>query len=453
MTTLERKANLGQVWTPEYIAIKMAQNLSLHLNENSKILDPANGPATFSKALKIASSRNFHLTCYDVDKRFSKLTEKVNKELQIESIVNNQDYLLDKSLTCSFDGAILNPPYLRHEKLKNKNEYANYLEKIYSEKIDRRSNIFAYFMLKVINDLKVNGVMCAIVYDAIKETAYGRKTLTLLNNHAELISLEHVKAPFDDVLVDASVFLFKKRKEPIVKRSTQSTEDGSFVFLHQLMDTKRGTCFIKRDIFLADKNDPYFELSSPLFIKQANLKGFEIKPDNNAYIFEKDEVPSDFLNWIEKRAVANGKRGCKLTNKKVSLPIIFNYYIRNNPRHLFNPNNVNVSDNFYASYPKNNFPSEVAWLLLNSDLYLNKILKEGRNQGNGLIKLQLFEYKNAQLPDWGLLSEQQVDEIYKVAVNLLKNKDKREKVVDTANSITRKYFNDFYPKEFASIND
>tara|TARA_R110001592_G_scaffold193454_1_gene440630 strand:- start:4436 stop:5782 length:1347 start_codon:yes stop_codon:yes gene_type:complete len=442
---LKREPKLGQVWTPNDLASQMSRSLLKHLNKDAKIIDPACGPGTFSKALANNKSQNFSITCFDIDQRFSELTAQINSELRIKSSIKNVDYLLDDSLTSLFDGAILNPPYLRHEELKNKNKYVTFLENKYAVKIDKRSNLFCYFLLKTLNDLKVGGVMCAIVYDAIKETAYGKKTLKLLNKHAELISIEHIKTPFVDVLVDANILIYKKRKDVISESIIlDNDENSNLVNLDELLDTKRGTCFIKRDIFLAKKEDPYYYLSSPFFIKQGQLKGYHVLPDKSAYIFNKShQMPEKFIQWIENRAKINGKEACRLTNNNVNAPILFNYYIRNNPRHLINKDNFNVSDNFYASTPKHNFPVEAAWLLLNSDLFINKILDKGRNQGNGLIKLQLFEYKNVKLPNWNKLKPSEVGFIAKIANKLLNNKEEKEKVVNQANFVIRKYFNEF----------
>lgn len=458
MMDLERDAELGQVWTPETIASSMARELKKYISldiesEKPKILDPASGPATFSKALNNELINKFHLTCYDIDKRFSDLTSKVNDFYNIDSCVFNYDYLLDENSMCSFDAAILNPPYIRHEKIKNKEKYLSFLEKIYGEKIDKRSNLFVYFLLKSIIDLKANGVACAIVYDAIKETMYGKKAFEIINRHAELISINNIKSPFEGALVDATIILLRKRGEVHYQNSIELKESDGLVPLSDLMDVKRGTSFIKRDIFIATKDDKYFHFSSPLFIKQNSIEGFIVKNDTFAYFLDGGDYPLEFISWMNQRSLDNGKPGYNLKNKKVTGPIVFNYYIRKNPRHLYNPNLINVADNFYTSIPKDDFPSEVSWLLLNSDLYIDRIMKEGRSQGSGLVKLQLFDYKNAKVPDWRNLSNDVILYIYNSARDLIESNANKNDVFLTANTIIRKYFNGFYPKTSSTIDN
>src|SRR5699024_7423879 len=127
-----------------------------------------------------------------------------------------------------------------------------------------------------------------------------------------------------------------------------------------------------------------------------------------AYLYSKDESLDESLTtWLKDKASSIDKNNKTLNkeiaekpekwlyHKKYSPPIIFNYYVRSNPRHLLNKNNLPVADNFYGISP-NDFPIKMAWLLLNTDIYLNCILSNSRSQGNGLRKLQLYEYRNAK---------------------------------------------------------
>ncbi len=112
---LKRRPELGQVWTPEKIALDMAKAaLSAH-PEIKSVLDPACGPATFSKALYGAGATDITLSCYDVDKRMTGTTAKANKEYGFMGTVRCKDYLSDTKLAAKFDLVIMNPPYIRHE--------------------------------------------------------------------------------------------------------------------------------------------------------------------------------------------------------------------------------------------------------------------------------------------------------------------------------------------------
>jgi hypothetical protein len=56
---------------------------------------------------------------------------------------------------------------------------------------------------------------------------------------------------------------------------------------------------------------------------------------------------------------------------------------------------------------------------LNSEKYLEPIVLASRNQGSGLQKLQLFEYKNVVVPDWRLLPGKEVAKLLRLSRTLI----------------------------------
>ncbi|MEL7659197.1 MAG: hypothetical protein AAGU75_25175, partial [Bacillota bacterium] len=77
-------------------------------------------------------------------------------------------------------------------------------------------------------------------------------------------------------------------------------------------------------------------------------------------------------------------------------PLVFNYYLRNRPRHIYNPLRA-YSDNFYGLSPLEG--DALAWLaVMNSTSVCAEIMAHSRNQGNGLAKIQLFEYRRILVP-------------------------------------------------------
>ncbi|MDP1522105.1 MAG: N-6 DNA methylase [Methylotenera sp.] len=433
---------LGQVWTPPDIAMEMGA-MAIAACGNSpikKVLDPACGPATFSKVLHEAKLSKVSISCYDLDERMASFTKKVNSLAGFKGNTLNKDYLADTDLEKSFDLVIMNPPYIRQEliPIKDKEKYHLYLNSQLGEIVDRRSNLFVLFMLKGIVDLKPGGIMCAIVYDAISHSQYGKKALAILNQHAEIEASKHVKAPFNNVLIDAQILVFRKRAVPLTGKlnlpAIQQHQSGT-VPLDQLLDTKRGTALLYRKAFLANEADPFFSNATPFFCKQAKLKGLVVKPDSKAYLFESEQaINKKLATWLKHKVeeVAS-KKVVKLAHSKKAGPLLFNYYVREAPRHLWNPDMVTVSDNFYVSMPKHGFPPIAAWLLLNSDAFIKPILSSGRSQGNGLTKLQVFEYKQAIVPDWTTLTESEIAELISVATTLTSNNASYSEIIKTAN--------------------
>jgi adenine-specific DNA-methyltransferase len=427
-SSLTRKANLGQVWTPSDIAIDMARQSLKLCGSPNKVLDPACGPGTFSLALSEAGASRLNLYSYDVDKRMIDITSKINRKLGFKGEALVKDYLTDTTLAGRFDLVIMNPPYIRQEEML--------------AGVPRRANMFALFLLKGLVDLAPGGILCAIVYDAISHTNYGQKVLRLMERHAEPLSQKHVRTPFDGVIVDAQVVLYRKRSKPLGTDIHESVIHSSgLVSLGELVDVRRGTGFPIRKVFIANREDPYFCASEPFFVKQGQLPGLIVKPDLQVYLEKAHKNPM-LIAWLEGRAKTLGYGGAKLTVKGVSGRILFNYYIRNAPRHLWNPTNVAVSDNFYASVPKGDFPEEVAWLLLNSKPYLTKLIAAARNQGNGLLKLQLYEYKCVGVPDWRALPKRKLSSLMKNAKALIQSGATYENVRMIADKEVKGLFNE-----------
>jgi len=444
---LKPNPELGQVWTPNDIAIQMVKSSMQFVGEkrNVKVLDPACGPGTFVEAFCSAgySAKELDFTCYDIDNRMMLENSHISGGSGFLCSSVNQNYLLCKKDRNNYDLVIMNPPYIRHEKIsvELKNQYYEYLEMELGAKINGRSNLFVLFMLKGIVDLKPEGIMCAIVYDAVCNSKYGKDALSIIDRHAHLLHSENVSAPFEGILIDAKILIYKKRSTPL---SPHTDNEGrgvdlpsNHVFLKDLLDTRRGTTLPNRSVFIASQADMFFTSSKPFFIKQANLEGVIVEPDSRVYL---SSNKMDMFYWLEKRAIQKGVNIANYAIRPVCGNILFNYYIRNNPRHLLNPNLIPASDNFYVSTPTNLFPEKAAWLLLNSDIFILKIFAAGRNQGNGLTKLQLFEYRNVVVPDWTLLSSNDVNKLVSEADELLSSANGYQPVKSRATELARSMF-------------
>lgn len=434
---LELDQSLGQVWTPDDIASLMVKEC-FRLKPNIKnVLDPSCGPGTFSRAMGELGNNGFSLVCYDVDKRMVQVTSKINVNHGLKGNTYHEDYLKERDLEGMFDLVIMNPPYIRQEKIakNNKEDYISYLNGKIDGEIDKRSNLYAFFLIKGIVDLAEDGLLCAIVYDAIQSTNYGKKTLSILNRYCELILEKNIHAPFNNVLVDAKILIYRKRNKIVSRVSTETECHDGLVNLEELVETRRGTGFSLRKLFIAQPSDSIFSLSSPFFVKQAKLKGLVVESDTFAYFFNDNSSGLKLAHeWLDKKAEMMGVELKKISYPKVIGSILFNYYMRDKPRHLWNPDSIPASDNFYVSNVKHNFPGQVAWLLLNSDYYMSSILTASRNQGNGLSKIQLFEYKKIRVPDWRKLSLEKINFLREIADGLISANADYDTVKSIANN-------------------
>lgn len=451
---------LGQVFTPETIALKMVRIIKKHNRfETINLLDPCIGPATFLKALEnIDNNGNNFYYGFDIDQDMICYSQQYAKSVKFNVYLESSNYLLVENLNTKPNAVIMNPPYVRHEWIDKqlKIKYKSTIEKIYDTKIDGKSNLYVYFLLKSFSELIDRGLLCILVYDAILSTSYGKKALNLVLEKSEVIYKEHIKTPFNDVLVDATLLVLRKniKNKKINDKETRSKGDEHLIEFEKLVTLKRGIGLLNSKLFLADKHQKYSHIAKQ-FIKKQLSNNLIISKDSikqNAYLFEQDELLNiDFLEWFTQHAhnFYNENRNTITLKKKItssekwychkiySAPILFNYYIRNNPRFVKNIDNIPFSDNFYGILP-NDLDNDFVWLLLNTPIYLEFIMKSSRNQGNGLKKIQLNDLKKALVPNWNLFTNQDKLLLKKLSINL-KQANITNATLTEANEIVKKY--------------
>lgn len=439
MPDLERDIRLGQVWTPNAIALKMVRMAMRHFHgaKPISILDPSVGPFTFPHAFINAGlvNRIQALTMFDVDPRMVKASRELCPSNKGWNVIE-QDYLRSEQ-TEEFDLAIMNPPYVRQELIpkSDKEFYYKMLEAEYGTSINKRSNLFALFLLKALTNVREGGIVCAIVYDVILSSRYGKRALELMEKRSTLISSEHVLGPFGDALIDAQIMIWKKKPIEAICPEKQDSQtpnvntDG-FKQLSELMSITRGFSVPYRKAFIVPHGERVPFKTREIFIKQRDPNIFSCETTSRIL---SDLSDARAMQYIQQRLDGDADvSNIRLSNREKIGDICFNYYLRDKPRHLINLRGVQVSDNYYVCTVLNGFPVKAAWVLLNSNLYLDAILSCGRNQGDGLMKLQAYEYKSAIVPDWGRLLGNQRDYLISVADDLIKTKPAYEVFRKTA---------------------
>jgi hypothetical protein len=68
--------------------------------------------------------------------------------------------------------------------------------------------------------------------------------------------------------------------------------------------------------------------------------------------------------------------------------------------------------------------------VLNSTVVCADILTQARNQGSGLSKVQLFEYRRIYVPDWTLLSRQGQEKLHVLGIALATAGVRREIIAE-----------------------
>lgn len=444
----------GQVLTPMAIAVHMLDRLEIGAGPQH-LLDPCIGPATFPKALSqsFRDSSNITIDAFDIDKEMIALSMGWERNSSIKIEIKEKDYLLVFNKK-KYDCAVLNPPYVRQEWICKKEDYRRYFKENFDISIPGTSNLYVYFIVKVISELKYGGKFSCIVYDSWQNTIYGKWLQEFISKMCVNIEIENVTLPFHWRLIDATIITAKKRSAlsartnstiNFVKESFTSKFDG-FDTIDNLFLTRRGLRLKQANFFISNLSQKDKEASALFIKKSSSLDGY-IVPDNHeetVLLVNKDHNDARTILALElrlKKALLEPKKNIPiltwfrerpsrwyLHQNSQWAPILFNYYLRKRPKHIFNPNRL-FSDNFYGTTPKGKL-DPFAWLaILNSTATAISLLEQARNQGSGLAKLQLFEYRKARIVDINKWLPQDVKKLIDLGRDLAASKSNYDKII------------------------
>lgn len=437
-------SELGQVWTPPELAKVMAQKLVPFVNETSVILDPACGPGTFVDACQGLKMKYRKFECFEIDKRLTDKLSEIPPKTNVEII--NQDFLKYPHKTKFYDAAILNPPYLRHEVLSSETKKLlnGELLRINENRLPARSNLYAYFITAVANLLAPKGVMVAIVYDSLRATIYGKQLVENLLQIGTFISRESIQAPFESRLIDAEIFVWQKNENDEItpltlKFEISESKSETFCPVQDFVSIKRGSTFPTRNFFV-NRESPHAVGYRALITKQ-RLESGTIAKSNVFGLFHSGDTKIDEENLRMARIhlSQNAKPEVNSLPKPVLGEILFNYYFRNHPRHLFNPNLIPASDNFYVLNSRESTDIEVFWFVSNSSQFNSQLMRSSRSQGSGLYKLQLFEYRNCLFPNYRILDHKQLSVLKRLAVTAIQEAWPFSQVVQRSTAILSEF--------------
>ena len=210
-------ADLGQVFTKRAVADYMVDLFTLP--KPSRILDPCFGQGVFIESL-------FEKTCHtivgvELDGRlYSRLKQECTGELARRCTVLSGDFLKFTDGN-GFDGIIMNPPYIRQEKIDELNTYG--INKVDIRKDDLYSglpsnaNMYMYFVVKGISLLKAGGEMIVIFPGTWQRSASGGGFLQMLHRQCSIVRTITVRgAAFEtDALVDVVILKLVKDKDAV----------------------------------------------------------------------------------------------------------------------------------------------------------------------------------------------------------------------------------------------
>lgn len=494
-----KKSLLGQVFTPHILAKFMVSLFKSDLKEDSKILDPCIGPNTFFSYLDDINT-SIQITGIELDE--SLISENIrgfyskqNRQLHIDSFFNF-------SLANKFNFIVLNPPYVRQELMmvgENSKQHALKSLSSLSHIIPAKSNLYVYFLLKTIFHLADNGRMIAVIYDSWLYSEFGKALKDAFVRFGSIEGIYHFKkSAFPDAEVGATVIDFKrilnqKDKNKLIKIYSLKTIDevDSYMtkiklsfkqisvqdfFTHRfneetvidfkndffksiekvsIQPIQRGISSIANKYFIQQKKT--FEESIPFVKDVTTISNFKINNELFYLLSLNGDISEKTKNHLKiaKKEIIGESEKFKALKKQIELNpnwykvqlkkpgnLLFNYYLRKNIDFLLNEELHYSSDNFYILNIEKNLLAIFA--ILNSSFTRISILLHSRNQGNGLRKIQLYEFKALPVIDIYKLSNDTIAQL-EIAGEKLKfvgrfSKEK-EKMINEIDEILIKEYN------------
>ena len=206
-TPISHRKDCGQFFTPLSVARLMAKWI---LKDDPKsILDPAFGLGIFYDAIhQINPHKNFQLTAYEIDNFILSYLNFHRNKKNLKLL--NKDYL-ETDLTL-YDAIICNPPYLRFQKFLTRHDVLPKIEKQLGKNLLGYSNIASVFLVKSLNELKLNGRLAFIMPFEFFNTGYGKEIKkSLLDNGLlkQIVIFSNEKDIFPDATTTVCILLCK----------------------------------------------------------------------------------------------------------------------------------------------------------------------------------------------------------------------------------------------------
>ncbi len=450
-----KKMDLGQIFTNKFVAKYMASLFSLKLS--AKMLDPCFGDGAFFYALKSCGFSN--ITGYEIDNSLYNKTEKCFPDIKMF----NEDFLSSNE-SQKYDGIIMNPPYIRQEKIDDLSSFGitkSILRKkqIFSA-LPATANLYMYFIVKAISMLKKNGEFIVIFPGSWLTTRNGEYFEKIIYSDCVLQQKFFMSGEIfeKNVLTDVIILKLKKchiEQETVIKHIRFGNANfleyypelndleldftkafDSYGTVRRGMTTGYNSMYINPPL----KDDFSKKYLKPIVSSPKEIMGFSTKnaKTDKVLILNSTDTISDELEVYIKKYETEIQAHCspktlydRLRSNKNwfslntvnSSGILFSYFVRNDMKFVYNENNYLARDNFYIIKQKDNIDSFLLFALLNNYYTFYQLEKTGKKYGAGLLKLQRYDLENLTFPDVSDFAENDVDRLKKLSLDLILRND------------------------------
>lgn len=444
-------ADLGQVFTKEKVAQYMVS--LFELPRCADIMDPCFGAGAFLDALL---SRGFgNVTACEID---PVLFEAAKDKYSQYQLVNTDFLKCDE--TKKYDGIVMNPPYLRQEKIDELEGCGITKEKLRDIPIfaglPSTANLYMYFVLKAIELLREGGQLIVIFPSSWMNAKTGADFQKLMLSKCGLGRQIHIYGDvFErEALVDVVILkLIKGRPGLTVDETFLESRDGNLSVVptkkkkecnlfsypfSKLATIKRGMATGCNAMYinpaLSCNDDAYFKriLSSPKSIDGYTTQNARL----DRLFFPVGAVAADevekYLDFWRNKIIREQKP--KTLYSKINSSekwyelreicgegILFSYFVRNDMKFVMNETGVLARDNFYIITPKVN--KWVLFALLNNYYTYYRLELSGKRYGAGLLKLQRYDIEELTFPEYEGISGEDKEKMEAFSRRLLETGD------------------------------
>ena len=457
--------NLGQVYTKQAIADFMVRLFTI--TGNARVLDPCFGRGVFVKSL--LANTEFVVDGVEIDE--ASYAAFVSPDERRCRLINGDFFDIEGT----FDGIIMNPPYVRQEELDKLAPLGVTKQKLQSAcwmmNISTKANLYMYFILRAILLLREAGELIAIFPNSWTNTPVGRQFYEQMKLHGSITDFINVEgeafegSPMVDVCILKYVKGMRGETHYQTMRITQDDSlmietveqqknevSSNLVRLRSIASIRRGITTGANKFFV---NPPLFTqthivdiLSSPKDFTGYTTK--HCRQDKLLAIKSGDNLSEEEDTYLENSANVILKEGKPQTLKTlidecqpwyyITVPetaqIVFSYIVRNNLKFVLNAEKCNVRDNFYMISSRHD--SLLLMALLNNYYVYRQLENLGKSYGKGLLKLQKYDIDEIKVPHPEAIQEEDKVKLVQLTEELVKSSD--ECHIDAITNLLAPYY-------------
>ncbi len=446
MVNDSKKAN-GVFYTPAIIADYLVDK-AIRNQKSIRIFDPAYGEGVLlSSATNRCRKLGIHYSIHgcDISKSIDRPELKSNKNIRTIDYFNHSPKHI-------YDVILMNPPYIRHHTLDNyKRDYYHSLIQD-NCRIHKKSDLWAYFLVKSIEHLNFGGSIAAILpwsflqadysidirkwilerFESVKFLALGkcyfknakeRVVLVWLNNYGQTNKRIVGKYSYD--LGSSSKYVSLSQKQFEQYRVTYSSQDSpqelidilkskySFQACDEYSNIKIGVVTGANRFFVMDrrraKESGIHEsnflpiITSSRFLKGLSINGY-FNPKNLLYI-DRKLISNKIKQYICQGIDEGLDKGAHATRRdpwyKVKIGEIpdafFPYRIMKYPYLVLNDKKYRSTNSVHGVYFKNLTLNQRRWFQISLLSYFGQLSIElySKVYGQGVLKIEPRSFKNS----------------------------------------------------------